>query len=94
MLLNTDGNPLNMRAWAHYFRGYARQGGLRARGLHSLRHAYATHLLEGGARLEDLKHLLGHASITTTQIYAQVTVRELIREVRRTHPRARRRNPQ
>jgi integrase/recombinase XerD len=93
IFVNARGGALSRQsAWA-ILRRAARRAGLPvdgARGVspHTLRHSYATHLLDGGADIRVVQELLGHASVTTTQVYTLVTV-ERLREVYATaHPRA------
>lgn len=94
VFLNARGGPLSRQgAWMILRRTAQRVGlptdGPRAVSPHTLRHSYATHLLDGGADVRVVQELLGHASVTTTQVYTLVTV-ERLREVYATaHPRAR-----
>lgn len=90
VLLNARGGTLSRQsAWA-VLRSAAERAGLRTDlSPHTLRHSFATHLMEGGADVRVVQELLGHASVTTTQIYTLVTV-DALREVYATaHPRAR-----
>ncbi|MDQ1682302.1 MAG: integrase/recombinase XerD, partial [Frankiaceae bacterium] len=89
LFLNARGGPLSRQsAWA-VLRQAADKAGLTDHiSPHTLRHSFATHLLDGGADVRVVQELLGHASVTTTQIYTLVTV-DRLREVYATaHPRA------
>ncbi len=91
VFLNARGGRLSRQsAWTVLSKAAVRAGITTDVSPHTLRHSFATHLLDGGADVRVVQDLLGHASVTTTQIYTLVTV-EKLREIYATaHPRARR----
>jgi integrase/recombinase XerD len=89
LFLNVRGTRLSrVSAW-EIVKSAARKAGLTSRVTpHIFRHSYATHLLDGGADIRVVQELLGHASVTTTQIYTLITIDKVRESYRLAHPRA------
>jgi len=90
LFLNARGGRLSRQsAWSILVKAADRAGVTKDVSPHTLRHSFATHLLDGGADVRVVQELLGHASVTTTQIYTLVTVDSLREVFASAHPRAR-----
>ncbi len=90
LFLNARGGRLSRQsAWTVLVRAAERAGVTTDVSPHTLRHSFATHLLDGGADVRVVQELLGHASVTTTQVYTLVTVDNLREVFATAHPRAR-----
>jgi len=89
LFVNPRGGVLSRQALWAVVRKWARRAGIRRTvSPHTLRHSFASHLLEGGADLRSVQAMLGHADISTTQIYTHLPSSAVIRMYRRFHPRA------
>jgi integrase/recombinase XerD len=88
LFLNVRGGRLSRQSAWSTLRSAAERAGLKDVSPHTLRHSFATHLLDGGADVRVVQELLGHASVTTTQVYTLVTVDRLREVYASAHPRA------
>jgi integrase/recombinase XerD len=87
LFLNNRGTALSRKGMWKRFRAIAQSASLDSSKLHTLRHSFATHLLKGGADLRAVQELLGHADISTTQVYTHLDVDDLKRTHEEFHPR-------
>lgn len=89
LFLNPRGERLTRQGLWLIIKGYARQIELEDRVTpHTLRHSFATHMLNGGAGLREVQRLLGHANISTTQVYTHISQDRLRQVYDGAHPRA------
>ena len=89
LFLNRRGDRLTRQGFWQILKGYAKAANLEADVTpHTLRHSFATHMLSGGADLRSVQELLGHANISTTQVYTHLTTEHIRRSYEKSHPRA------
>jgi len=89
LFLNRRGDRLTRQGFWQILKGYAKSANMDAKITpHTLRHSFATHMLSGGADLRSVQELLGHANISTTQVYTHLTTEHVRRTYDKSHPRA------
>jgi integrase/recombinase XerD len=89
LFLNRRGERLTRQGFWQILKGYAKEAGLNKEITpHTLRHSFATHMLSGGADLRSVQELLGHANISTTQVYTHLTTEHVRRTYDKSHPRS------
>ncbi|OGO17975.1 MAG: site-specific tyrosine recombinase XerD [Chloroflexi bacterium RBG_16_50_11] len=89
LFLNARGERLTRQGFWQKLKEYAKTAGLGPKvSPHTLRHSFATHMLSGGADLRSVQELLGHANISTTQVYTHLTTDQVRRTYDKSHPRA------
>lgn len=89
LFVNKDGTRLSARSFQRFFKNYLSTAGLASDMTpHKLRHSFATHLLDAGADLRSVQELLGHANLSTTQIYTHISTKRLKDVYSKAHPRA------
>jgi integrase/recombinase XerD len=89
LFLNARGDRITRQGFWQKLKEYAKSAGLSSQiSPHTLRHSFATHMLSGGADLRSVQELLGHANISTTQVYTHLTTEQVRRTYDKSHPRA------
>ena len=89
LFVSPAGKPLTRQLIHSFIKAYAKQCGLEGVSPHTLRHSFATHLVQNRADIRSVQHMLGHADISTTQIYTHITDAHLKKAYEDFHPRAR-----
>ena len=88
MFVASNGSPINRQTIYVSITEYAEKCGLEGVSPHTLRHSFATHLVQNNADIRSVQQMLGHADISTTQIYTHITSTQLKKNYDRFHPRS------